>query len=246
MATITVDGRQIEAPEGANLLEVLKGSGTYISSLCYIDGLPPYAGCRMCLVEIEGLRGLQLSCTSRVADNLVIRTQIPEVAEARKQVLSIILANHSDRCLTCHRREHCHPGDICLRDGVVTHRCLTCPKNYRCELQATCEVVGMSLYEPWEGEARSFYAVEEHLHPLRPCLRRDPAHQCNHPRGSRFWHPNRLRRGRANRRIQLRFLRRLHRCLPHRNVARAPAQMDLKAGAVGTHGLQLLQRRLHH
>jgi predicted molibdopterin-dependent oxidoreductase YjgC len=93
---------------------------------------------------------------------MVIRTEIPEVAEARKQVLSIILANHSDRCLTCHRREHCHPGDICLRDGVVTHRCLTCPKNYRCELQVTCEVVGMSLYEPWEGEARSFYAAEEY------------------------------------------------------------------------------------
>jgi len=162
VATITIDGRQVEAPEGANLLEVCKASGTYISSLCFIDGLPPYAGCRMCLVEIEGMRGLQLSCTSKVADNMVIRTTIPEVAEARKQVLSIILANHSDRCLTCHRREHCHPGDICLRDGVVTHRCLTCPKNYRCELQATCEVVGMSLYEPWEAEARSFYAVEEH------------------------------------------------------------------------------------
>lgn len=162
MATISIDGRQIEAPEGANLLEVCKAAGTYISSLCYIDGLAPYAGCRMCLVEIEGMRGLQLSCTSKVADNMVVRTTIPEVAEARKQVLSIILANHSDRCLTCHRREHCHPGDICLRDGVVTHRCLTCPKNYRCELQATCEVVGMSLYEPWEGEARSFYAVEEH------------------------------------------------------------------------------------
>jgi formate dehydrogenase alpha subunit len=162
VATITIDGRQIEAPDGANLLEVCKAAGTYISSLCFIDGLPPYAGCRMCLVEIEGARGLQLSCTSKVADKMVVRTTIPEVAEARKQVLSIILANHSDRCLTCHRREHCHPGDICLRDGVVTHRCLTCPKNYRCELQATCEVVGMSLYEPWEGEARSFYAVEEH------------------------------------------------------------------------------------
>ena len=162
MATITIDGRQVEAPEGANLLEVCKAAGTYVSSLCFIEGLPPYAGCRTCLVEIEGARGLQLSCTSKVADNMVVRTTIPEVAEARKQVLSIILANHSDRCLTCHRREHCHPGDICLRDGVVTHRCLTCPKNYRCELQATCEVVGMSLYEPWEAEARSFYAVEEH------------------------------------------------------------------------------------
>jgi formate dehydrogenase (NADP+) alpha subunit len=162
LATITVDGREVEAPEGANLLETLKNAGTYMSNLCYIDGLAPYAGCRTCLVEIEGARGLQLSCTSKVADKMVVRTEIPEVAEARKQVVSIILANHSDRCLTCHRREHCHPGDICLRDGVVTHRCLTCPKNYRCELQVTCEVVGMSLYEPWEGEARSFYAAEEY------------------------------------------------------------------------------------
>ena len=144
------------------MLEVCKSAGVYISSLCYIDGLPPYAGCRMCLVEIEGMRGLQLSCTSKVTDGMIVRTTTGEVGEARKQVLSIILANHSDRCLTCHRREHCHPGDICLRDDVVTHRCVTCPKNYRCELQTTCEVVGMSLYEPWEGEARSFYAVEEH------------------------------------------------------------------------------------
>jgi predicted molibdopterin-dependent oxidoreductase YjgC len=162
LATITVDGREVEAPEGANLLETLKNAGTYMSNLCYIDGLAPYAGCRTCLVDIEGARGLQLSCTSKVVDKMVVRTEIPEVAEARKQVVSIILANHSDRCLTCHRREHCHPGDICLRDSVVTHRCLTCPKNYRCELQVTCEVVGMSLYEPWEGEARSFYAAEEY------------------------------------------------------------------------------------
>lgn len=162
MATITIDGRTVAADAGATLLEVCKSAGVYISSLCYIDGLPPYAGCRMCLVEIEGARGLQLSCTTKVTDGMVVRTTTEDVAQARKQVLSIILANHSDRCLTCHRREHCHPGDICLRDGVVTHRCLTCPKNYRCELQATCEVVGMALYEPWEGEARSFYAVEEH------------------------------------------------------------------------------------
>ncbi len=162
MATITVDGKTVECADGATLLEVCKDAGAYMSNLCYIDGLPPYAGCRTCLVEIEGARGLQLSCTTKVTDGMVVRTTTPEVREGRKAVLSIILANHSDRCLTCHRREHCHPGDICLRDDVVTHRCVTCPKNYRCELQATCEMVGMSQYEPWEGEARSFYAVPEH------------------------------------------------------------------------------------
>lgn len=161
MASITVDGKVMEAPAGAPLVEVLKNNGSYVSSLCYIDGLKPYAGCRSCLVDIEGPPGLQLACTSVVQDNMVVRTDTPEVLEGRRSVLSIILANHSDRCLTCHRREHCHPGDICLRDDVVTHRCLTCSKNYRCELQATCEMVGSSGYEPWVGEQRSWYQVPQ-------------------------------------------------------------------------------------
>ncbi|MEP6871786.1 MAG: molybdopterin-dependent oxidoreductase, partial [Anaerolineaceae bacterium] len=94
-------------------------------------------------------------------DGMKVTTNSEDVKDARKAVVSIILANHSDRCLTCHRREHCHPGDICLRDDVVTHRCLTCSKNYRCELQATCEMVGMSGYEPWVGEERSFYQAPQ-------------------------------------------------------------------------------------
>ena len=151
------------------LVEVLKNSGFYVSSLCYVDGLKPYAGCRSCLVDIEGPPGLQLSCTATVQDGMKVTVSSDEVKDARKAVVSLILANHSDRCLTCHRREHCHPGDICLRDDVVTHRCLTCSKNYRCELQATCEMVGMSGYEPWVGEERSFYQ-----HPQPPADRGNP------------------------------------------------------------------------
>jgi formate dehydrogenase major subunit len=161
MVQITVDGKVIEAPAGAPLVEVLKNNGFYTSNLCYIDGLKPYAGCRSCLVDIEGPPGLQLSCTAVVTEKMVVRTDTPEVFEGRRSVLSIILANHSDRCLTCHRREHCHPGDICLRDDVVTHRCLTCSKNYRCELQATCEMVGSSGYEPWVGEQRTWYQTPQ-------------------------------------------------------------------------------------
>ena len=161
MATITANGGTIEAPEGAPLVEVLKNNGIYMSNLCYVDGLKPYAGCRTCLVDIEGPPGLQLACTSVVQDGMVVRTDTDEVAEARRAVLSVLISNHSERCLTCHRREHCHPGDICLRDDVVTHRCLTCSKNYRCELQATCEMVGMSGYEPWVGEERTFYQAPQ-------------------------------------------------------------------------------------
>jgi predicted molibdopterin-dependent oxidoreductase YjgC len=159
VAKLTLNGVQVEAPEGAPLVEVIKQNGVWISNLCYIDGLPPYAGCRTCLVAIEGARGLQLSCTSRVADGMVVETEKPEIKEARQQVLAIINANHSDRCLTCHRRVKCMPGDICLRDDVVTHRCVTCSKNYRCELQTTNELLDMGFenVEPWAGEPRTYY-----------------------------------------------------------------------------------------
>ena len=163
MATITVDGRSFEARDGEPLVEALRNNGVYVSSLCYVEGLKPYAGCRSCLVQIEGGRGLELSCTSIVQDGMVVNTTTEEVQEARRAVVSVILANHSERCLTCHRREHCHPGDICLRDDVVTHRCLTCVKNYKCELQATCEMVGMAGYEPWVGEERSWYSTPQPL-----------------------------------------------------------------------------------
>ncbi|MCH8993646.1 MAG: molybdopterin-dependent oxidoreductase [Chloroflexi bacterium] len=163
MAWLTIDGQPIEAPDGAPLVEVIKQNGFYVSNLCYIDGLPPYAGCRTCLVEIEGAPGLQLSCTTAVRDDMVVRGDTPEVKQARQYVLSIINANHSDRCLTCHRRVKCMPGDICLRDDVVTHRCLTCSKNYRCELQTTNDLLDMGKdnIEPWEGEERTYYQAEQ-------------------------------------------------------------------------------------
>ena len=160
MVQITLNGQAVEAPAGARLVEVIKANGVAITNLCYIDGLEPYAGCRTCIVEIVGARPttLQLSCVAQVADGMVVNTETAEVKRTRQSVMSLILANHPDRCLTCHRRVHCMPGDICLRDDVVTHRCLTCSKNYRCELQTSCEIVDQGDFEePWVGESRSYY-----------------------------------------------------------------------------------------
>ena len=160
MATMTLNGAEIEVEAGRPLVEVIKEQGVRITNLCYIDGLEPYAGCRTCIVEIEGGRPgpLQLSCTAVASDGMVVNTEKPEVKRARQQVMSLIMANHPDRCLTCHRRVHCQPGEICLRDDVVTHRCLTCSKNYRCELQTSTELIDMGEFEePWVGEDRSYY-----------------------------------------------------------------------------------------
>jgi predicted molibdopterin-dependent oxidoreductase YjgC len=161
VAKITLNDREIEAPDGAPLVEVIKNSGQFISNLCYIDGRPPYAGCRTCIVEIEGVRGQPLSCTARVEDGMIVRTETPDLKATRQAVLSLIMSYHSDRCLTCHRVVKCKPGDTCLRDDVVTHRCLTCSKNYRCELQTTCEMLEMAGYEPWDGDTRTYYTTPQ-------------------------------------------------------------------------------------
>jgi predicted molibdopterin-dependent oxidoreductase YjgC len=157
---LTINDVEVDAAPGARLLEVIKEQGVRITNLCYIDGLEPYAGCRTCLVDIAGARPttLQLSCTAVVAEGMVVQTDTPEVKRARQGVMSLIMANHPDRCLTCHRRVHCQPGEVCLRDDVVTHRCLTCSKNYRCELQTSTELIDMGEFEePWVGEPRSYY-----------------------------------------------------------------------------------------
>jgi predicted molibdopterin-dependent oxidoreductase YjgC len=163
VAKITLNGVEIEAPDNAPLVEVIKQNGVWISNLCYVDGLVPYAGCRTCLVEIEGARGLQLACTTKVADAMVVNTELPAVKQARQQVLALINADHPDRCLTCHRRVKCMPGDICLRDDVVTHRCVTCSKNYRCELQSTNDLLDMGFenVQPWISEDRTYYQTQQ-------------------------------------------------------------------------------------
>ena len=162
MVEITLNGQPIDAAPGRRLVEVIKEQGVAITNLCYIDGLEPYAGCRTCLVEIEGARPtpIQLACVAQVAEGMKVTTDTAAVKSTRNSVLSLILANHPDRCLTCHRRVHCMPGDVCLRDDVVTHRCLTCSKNYRCELQTSCEIMDQGDFEePWVGETRSYYEV---------------------------------------------------------------------------------------
>ena len=194
---------------------------------------------------------------------MVVRTDTGQVLDARQAVLSIINANHSDRCLTCHRRVHCQPGDICLRDDTVTHRCLTCAKNYRCELQTTNEMLQMANYEPWLGEERTYYESEQpEADRANPFLEFDPqmciictrcVRACDEIRhtgaitlaGRGFATRIAFGAGGADPRVELRLLRRLHRRLPDRDAAREAEQVDRQDRRVGLDDLQRLQRRLH-
>ncbi len=168
--TLTIDGKKVEAPAGSTILEAALAHGIYIPHLCYLEGLRPYAGCRLCLVEIEGFRKkgqLPTACTEPVREGLVVWTNTPHVAQRRREVLELILSDHPDRCLTCPRPQRCPPFSACQRDPVVTDRCVICAKNERCELQEVCDYVGV--------HQQRFYGVRREfpLERTNPFIERD-------------------------------------------------------------------------
>ncbi|MBI2979389.1 MAG: formate dehydrogenase subunit alpha, partial [Chloroflexi bacterium] len=145
--TLTIDDKQVEATTGMTVLEAIKGAGIYVPTLCYHPYLPPYGGCRLCVVEIEKMRGLPPSCTTPATDGMVVRTKTPQLQEFRRGVLELILTEHPHTCLICDRRDkpnnQCQAFDICLRSVGVTERCVVCAKNGRCELQEVVDYIGI-------------------------------------------------------------------------------------------------------
>jgi formate dehydrogenase (NADP+) alpha subunit len=135
--TITIDGQEVQTTPGTMVVQAANDAGIYIPFLCYHPGMKPYGACRMCVVEVEGGRGTPAACTLPAGDGMVINTK-PAAGEAvRDTTLDLLLSEHPNGCLTCHRIELCGPQDICLRNVDVTDRCVTCPKNERCELKDT-------------------------------------------------------------------------------------------------------------
>ena len=89
------------------------------------------------------MRGLPTACTTPATDGMVVHTESSQITQMRRAALELMLSEHPSACLTCHRIEHCGPFDICLRNVAVTERCVTCPKNERCELQSVARYIGI-------------------------------------------------------------------------------------------------------
>ncbi|HNR01039.1 MAG TPA: 2Fe-2S iron-sulfur cluster-binding protein [Anaerolineaceae bacterium] len=101
MVTVTIDGKALEIPEGTTVLRAAQSAGIDIPTLCDHPHLTPYGGCRLCLVEVEGYRTLQPSCTLPVSNNMVIKTSTKKVLDARKFVLTLIFSERNHFCPYC-------------------------------------------------------------------------------------------------------------------------------------------------
>jgi len=96
MTKVTINDRLIEVPDGTTVLQAARANGITIPTLCDHPDLTPYGGCRLCLVEVEKVRGLQPSCTLGVTEGMVVRTESPTLTQNRRAVLELLLSNYYD------------------------------------------------------------------------------------------------------------------------------------------------------
>lgn len=118
MIKLTIDGQVIETAAGSTLLEAAQQAGVTIPTLCHLADLTPEGACRVCVVEVEGARGLVTACTYPASEGLVVRTNSAVIREARKSVVELILANHPQDCLSCQRNLDCELQSLANQLGI--------------------------------------------------------------------------------------------------------------------------------
>ena len=132
--TFTVDGKKITAPAGTLLIDACKSAGIEVPAFCYYPGLSLQAACRMCLVRIEKMPKLQTACTTPVAEGMVVSNETPEIAQARKSMIQLVLGNHPLDCPVCDAGGECELQDMTFKYGAADSF-YTEPKNHRDEQQ---------------------------------------------------------------------------------------------------------------
>lgn len=131
MVTINVNGKEVRAKKGEMLLDALKREGISVPTLCHVADLTPTGACRMCVVEVEGARGLVTSCAFPVADGMKVQTHSPRVLRARKAIVELLLANHPDDCLYCFRNGKCELQGLAQELGVRERRLFGSKNDYK-------------------------------------------------------------------------------------------------------------------
>ncbi|BCS55523.1 molybdopterin-dependent oxidoreductase [Geobacter sp. SVR] len=123
MVNLTIDDKQVTAPKTATIYEAAKLNGINIPILCHDSKLKPFGACRMCLVEVEQMKGRQIpACTTPVTEGMIIRTSTPDIVKARKMVLELLLLNHPIDCPVCDKGGDCDLQNLTYEYQVSANR----------------------------------------------------------------------------------------------------------------------------
>jgi iron-only hydrogenase group A len=122
MPFIEVNNRPVEMKPGEMLLATIRRAGVRVPTLCAMPGMDPSGACRICVVEVEGSRGLLPSCCVPVTEGMKVKTHSPRAIRARKTVVELLLANHPEDCMYCPRDGSCQLQELAIQHGVRERR----------------------------------------------------------------------------------------------------------------------------
>jgi NADH dehydrogenase/NADH:ubiquinone oxidoreductase subunit G len=108
LVKLQIDGTMVEAPAGMNIIDAAELAGIHIPNLCYLKGMKGIGACRLCLIEVEGLKAPVIACNTKVKDGMVIHTKNDKLNEVRKFVIDLILSMHPLDCMTCTKAGGCN------------------------------------------------------------------------------------------------------------------------------------------
>jgi formate dehydrogenase major subunit len=136
LVTLMIDGEEITVPAGTSVMRAAALSGTKIPKLCATEQLEAFGSCRLCLVQIEGMKGLPASCTTLVSEGMKVTTQNDKIADVRRGVMELYISDHPLDCLTCPANGHCELQDMAgavglreVRYGYEGENHLSAPKD---------------------------------------------------------------------------------------------------------------------
>jgi len=118
MVKLIIDGKEVEVAEGTTIMQAADQAGIEIPRLCYDPELKPLGACRLCVVQVEGNRLFPASCVTPVSPGMVVHTESPDIVEARRTILELLVANHPLDCMTCDKLGDCKLADYCYKYGI--------------------------------------------------------------------------------------------------------------------------------
>ena len=152
--TITINGKTAQVPASFTVMQAADSMGIYIPRLCFLKGINENSSCRVCVVEIQGIRTLKNSCTVKVSDGMVVKTNSPRVRTSVKRTLELMALNHRFDCWNCPREHNCEflrllrrygisndmaeSGDFKKKERIINESCAIVFDSSKCVLCGRC------------------------------------------------------------------------------------------------------------